>query len=227
MVILEEGNFPHPHFPRCDMLVYWSDLNRKHLATAQFARGEERKRRRLEEEELWESSERAFQAYGELLDNVTVFKYLVRVMTVGDDNWSAVKGNLQKSSKSWVRMSRNLSREGADPKVSGQFFKAVVQAVLLFGTEMWFLNPCMERNLSRFQHRVDQWLTMRQTRLRGEGIWEYPPLVAAMAEAGFKEIGVYVTRRHNMAAQYIVTRPIMYICERSVWRPGAWVSCRW
>ena len=60
---LEEGNFPHPRCPRCDILVPWSALNRRHLATAQCAKGADRKLRRLEEEALQESSERAFQAY--------------------------------------------------------------------------------------------------------------------------------------------------------------------
>ena len=30
-----------------------------------------------------------------------------------------------------------------------------------------------------------------------------------------------------MVAQYIATRPIMDLCERSDWRPGARVSWRW
>ena len=48
-----------------------------------------------------------------------------------------------------------------------------------------------------------------------------------MEEAGFEEIRVYITRRQNTAAQYIATRPILDLCERFVWRPGAWVSQRW
>ena len=32
------------------------------------------------------------------------------------------------------RMTRILGREGADPRISGLFFKVVVQAVLLFGS---------------------------------------------------------------------------------------------
>ena len=35
---------------------------------------------------------------------------------------------------SWV-----LGWEGADPKVAGNFYKAVAQAVLLFGAETWLL----------------------------------------------------------------------------------------
>ena len=34
-------------------------------------------------------------------------------------------------------------------------------------------------------------------------------------------------RRQNTVAQYIVTRPILYLCEWSIWRPGVRVSWRW
>ena len=42
-----------------------------------------------------------------------------------------------------------------------------------------------------------QRITRRQPRRRGCGSWDYPMLVVDMAEAGSKEIGTYVTRRHN------------------------------
>ena len=73
------------------------------------------------EEELIEITERAFEAYGAPLENMTKFKYLGQVMTAGDDNWSAVLGNLWKARKNWWRLSRILIREGADPKVLGHF----------------------------------------------------------------------------------------------------------
>ena len=44
VVILEEGNLPHPRCARFDMLVIRRSLNRKHPATAQCARAAERKR---------------------------------------------------------------------------------------------------------------------------------------------------------------------------------------
>ena len=110
--ILEEGNLPHPRCPRCDILVSWRTLNRRHPATAQCARGAEQNRRRLAEAELIESTERAFEAYGEPLETVTAFKYLGRVMTAIDDDWPAVVFNLHKARKSWGRFLRVLSREG-------------------------------------------------------------------------------------------------------------------
>ena len=75
-------------------------------------------------------------------------------MTVGDDDWPAVVGNLHKARKSLGRLLRNLIRDGADLKVLGHFSKAVTQAVLLFGEETSVLTPRMERALSSFQHRV-------------------------------------------------------------------------
>ena len=63
----------------------------------------------------------AFGAYGAPLENLTAFRYLLRVVTAGDDYWAAVVGNLQRASNSWGRLSRILSQEGEDPKVSGDF----------------------------------------------------------------------------------------------------------
>ena len=100
VVILEEGNLPHPRCPCCNKLLPWRTLNRRHLSTTQCTRGAKRKRRRLVEEELRESTERAFQAYGKPLENMTAFRYLGRVMMAGDDDWTAVVGNLQKVRKS-------------------------------------------------------------------------------------------------------------------------------
>ena len=96
VVILEEGNPPHPRCPRCNMLVPWNTLNERNPATAQCARGAEQKRRRLAEAELRDSTKKDFEAYGEPLENVTEFKYLGRVLTEVDDDWLAVVGNLGK-----------------------------------------------------------------------------------------------------------------------------------
>ena len=57
----------------------------------------------------------------------------------GDNDWLAVVGNLGKAQKSWGRLSRVLGQEGVDPKVLGNFYKAVAQVVLLFGAETWVL----------------------------------------------------------------------------------------
>ena len=95
------------------MLVPWNTLNGSHLATAQCAKGAERKRIRLAEEELRDILERSFQAYREPLEKVTQFKYLGRIIMVGDNGWKAVAGNLIKARKSWMQMTKILGREGS------------------------------------------------------------------------------------------------------------------
>ena len=47
-----------------------------------------------------------------------------------------------------------------------------------------------------------------------------------MEEAGFEEIGAYILKRHKTVAQYIRTRLIMDLCEKTVQRPGGWVDHR-
>ena len=108
VVILEEGNPPQPRCPQCNMLVPWHTLNGRHPATAQCARGAERKRRRLAEEEFRESMERAFEDYGAPLENVAAFRYMGQVMTAGYDDWPTVIGNLQSARTSWGQLSRIL-----------------------------------------------------------------------------------------------------------------------
>ena len=98
MVILEEGNLPHPRCPLCDMLVPWKDPNGTHRCMAQCTWRAERKRRQLSVEEEREVTTRAFRAYGIPLDMVTSFKYLGRVILEVDNNWPAVVKNL-----TWAR----------------------------------------------------------------------------------------------------------------------------
>ena len=47
VVILEEGNLPHPRCPLCDMMVPWKALNGTHRHTAQCIQVAKRKRRQL------------------------------------------------------------------------------------------------------------------------------------------------------------------------------------
>ena len=120
-----------------------------------------------------------------------------------------------------------MSQEGADPNVSGNFYKAVAQAVLLFGTETWVLTQMMEMDLEIVQSMFARRLTGNQPRRWTYGSWDHPPLEEALGEAGLEGIRNSVTRRQNKVAQYIATRPILDLCERATRRPRVRVSHRW
>ena len=74
LIILEEGNLPHPRCSQCYMLVPWLALNGRHHATAMCRKGAERKRQRMAEAELRDRTERAFEAYWKPLETVATFK---------------------------------------------------------------------------------------------------------------------------------------------------------
>ena len=79
-------------------------------------------------------------------------------------------------------------------QVSGIFFKAVVQVVILFGLETWVTNPHMGRDLGGFQYMMARRITQRHPQQIQNGIWEYPPppLEEAIREAVLEEMEVCV-----------------------------------
>ena len=53
----------------------------------------------------------------------------------------------------------------------------------------------MGRDLGSFHHGVARWISGRQSKMRKEGGWKYPPLAAETEEVEFKEIGAYILKR--------------------------------
>ena len=100
----------------------------RHLETNQCRTGAERKIRRLASAEGEAATERAFHAYGKRMQSVTEFRYLGRILTSTDNDWPAVARNLQKARVTWGRLARILGQEGADPKVSRNFYIAVTHS---------------------------------------------------------------------------------------------------
>ena len=75
----------------------------------------------------------------ECLEGVDSFKYLVRVLHQEEDNWPEVICNIRRARQVWGRLGKLLRREGAYPILLSKLYRAVVQAVLLFGAETWVL----------------------------------------------------------------------------------------
>ena len=88
------------------------------------------------------------------------------------------------------------------------------------------LTARMEKALDIFQSRVVRNITRKQPRRRNDGSWFYPPVAGVMKETGMVGIRTSILRRQNMVAQFIVTRPILDLCEKATQRPGARVSWR-
>ena len=96
----------------------------------------------------------------------------------------------------------------------------MTQHVLLFGAETWVLTNRIESALDVFQGRVARRLRGRMPRHGRDGKWLYLPLAGATKEAGIVRARTSVLRRHNTVAQFILTRPILGLCEGTERRGG-------
>ena len=94
----------------------------------------------------------------------------------------------------WERMNWVLSREEADARTLGNIYLAVVQSVLLYGSETWILNPRMQMVLGGFHQRVARRMMGQQPQKGRYGGWIYHPLEDVMAESGLQEVEIYVSR---------------------------------
>ena len=78
---------------------------------------------------------------------------------------------------------------------------AVVQVVLLFGSETWVLTPRLEKSLEGFHHRAVWRMAGMGPKRQCDGTWVYKPIEAALAMVGMEEIGAYIERRQNTITQ--------------------------
>jgi hypothetical protein len=78
-----------------------------------------------------------FYVKGGLLKKVDLFRYLGRILDQDNDDVRAIRNQIKKARGIWARVGQILTVENTPPKVSTKFYKAVVQSVLLYGSEMW------------------------------------------------------------------------------------------
>jgi hypothetical protein len=166
----------------------------KHQRTRHCREGWERKKQHEAAEAARVALARTFTAYGEDLDleRVEVFKYLGRLLAYDDNDSQAMRANLKKAHKSWARVSRVLRAENASPKVCGVFYKAVVQAVLLFGSETWKLSPLSLKSLEQFHIRAARRMAGMQPAKNPDGTWKYPSSKDVLKAVGLKMIDHYI-----------------------------------
>ena len=75
----------------------------------------------------------AITAYTIHLTLVTYFKYLSEVLSAAYSKYPVVVHNLWRAHQKWARLSRVLSREGADAQTLGRIYVAVVKVVMMYG----------------------------------------------------------------------------------------------
>ena len=156
------------------------------------------------------AQETVFTVNGIPVESMDCFKYLGHIVTVDDSDAPAVMSNLCKACGCWAQVSCILTCEGATPKVSAMFYKAVMQSVLLFSCEMWVESDAIARSLDGFHHYIARKLSGRWIcrRVDGNG-WIYPVVGPALADAGMFTMATYFSRRRDYLLAWAKTDPIM------------------
>jgi hypothetical protein len=141
LVLPSEGSVPFPKCERCGMQTEIGALYGGHRHTRLCREGWAKKKQHEAAEAARVALQKSITAYGDDLERVEVFKYLGWLLAYDNNGSQAMRANLKKARKSWAQVSRVLRAENAAPKVCGVFYKATVQAELLFGGEKWKLSP--------------------------------------------------------------------------------------
>ena len=168
-----------------------------------------------------------FTAYGDELEMVEVFKYLGRLIAMDDNDGRALHNNLKKARKCWGRLSRVLRAENASPRVCGLFYKATVQAILLYGSESWNLSPSAIKCLEGFHLRAARRMTGMMPREKPDGSWTYPSSEKVLEKAGLYTVAQYIEVRRNTILKFLVDRPIHKLCLDAVRKRGTSARQYW
>jgi hypothetical protein len=175
--------------------------------------GVERKQQREAAISLALALRQQFLVYGDVLEQVEVFKYLGRLLAQDDNDIQAIRAQQRKARATWARVGQVLRGKNASPRVAAKFYKAVVQAVLLYGSKTWVLSSTALARLEGFHICAASRMAKRNRPHRGPGHrWIYPKLADVLEECGLKTIAEYINVRRQTIVEYVATHPIFEKC---------------
>ena len=69
-------------------------------------------------------------------------------------DWEALYSNLRKSHRRWGMVAKVMGKMGAPIKAKAMVYKALVQAVFLYASEIWLVKDAMMKVLKGFYHSI-------------------------------------------------------------------------
>ena len=142
-----------------------------------------------------------------------LFKYLGKLTSFDDNDIQAIRSNLKKARKTWARLSHVCRSENIPPKIAGLFYMAVIQSVLLFGSEAWCLNKTILKELEGFHITAAYRMAkVHRPRKDGNGEWKYPRSEDILREVGLLTIEKYIEKWRHKVAEYVALRPVYEFC---------------
>jgi hypothetical protein len=191
----------------------------KHIRTQECQTGVERKLQRESAVRLALALRRQFSVHEDVLERVEVFKYLGCLLAQDNDDAQAIRQQLQKARGVWARVGQVLPGENTAPRIAAKFYKAVVQAILLYGSETWNLTKSALARLEGFHVRAAYKMAREHRPKKGANReWVYPKTADVLKECGMVTIAAYSQSRRQTIAMYMATRPVFEACMKGKWR---------
>ncbi len=133
-----------------------------------------------------------------------MFKYLGRMMAQDDDDVQAIQEQLRKARSAWARVGQVLRSENASPFVAARFYKAIIQAIILYGSKTWVLSRTGLAQLAEFYIRTAYRMDKKYKPKRRPGnVWIYPRSEDVLKEYGMKTVEEYIDIRRQTIATYV------------------------
>jgi hypothetical protein len=165
--------------------------------------------------------------HGAALEQVEIFKYLGHLLAQDNDDLQGIRNQMRKARGTWARVGQVLRAENVPLRIAAKFYKAVVQAVLLYSSETWVLSTAALASLEGFHIRAAYQMAVKHKPRKGPGtVGRYPKSKDVLEECGMSTLEEYIAVRRQTIAMYVATRPILHECRQGKRKRGA-VPHRW
>jgi hypothetical protein len=155
------------------------------------------------------------QIYGVKTDYLSSQGFWNNYNCFDDNDWAAIKANIQKARQRWGQVAQILSRQGATSSTMAYFYKAVVQAVLLYASESWVLTERTIKALSSFHNRCARFISGDHIRQKPNGEWILPPTAEVLEKCKLRTVKEYIEKRRRTIRAFVEARPIYEACIAS------------
>ncbi len=150
---------------------------------------------------------------------------------MGQDNndIQAIRAQLWKACSTWAWVGQVLCSKNALPFVATQFYQAIIQAILLYGSKTsWVISRTALARLEGFHIRAAYQMAHKNKPRRGPwNEWVYPWSEDVLKECGMKTIEEYIQIFWQRIAMYVATRPIFDKCRQGEHKRGAVLHHWW
>ncbi len=163
-----------------------------------------------------------FLVRGNVLEQVEVIKYLGRLMSQDDNDIQVIRAQIRKARSSWAHVGQVLRSKNVSPFVAARFYQAIIQAILLYGSESWVISWTAMARLEGFHIRAAYRMAKTNRPKREPNReWIYPRSKDVLKECGMRTMEEYILACRQTIAVYVATRPILNECRQGERKRGA------